>query len=735
MTDLRQTRTLASRFKSDSLRRRFAVGVTVMLLPMLFLGGASVFAYEQNVAAGDKLANRAVSELLPMADLSASLRQAQLLAYGVVFAGTPDLAYKGNAGGIDQAFTSILAGTELGEERGAIEMSRQHWTSAKAAYERTVHSAPLMKLAPEIRLRLHQQALGGYTASLDQAIGSAGLASHVAADSMRTDADDAKALQDKMELLLALTGLAAIFAAALIARRLSRSVIDPIVRLQEASRKLGSGDFSERVAVDRTDEVGALAALFNTMAEDLEQHEADLRSTQERLAAAQKLEAVGQLAGGIAHDFNNLMHVVGSYADLLHESFDGDDPRRSDAAEIRRASDRATARTRQLLTFSRRDVTQPVPLDTTATITRLEETLRHTLADTVDLRFELKPDLRATVIDAGELEQVLLNLVSNAQSAMPDGGTLTIRTTAVDVEDKPVVEGLLPGGYVAIAVSDTGHGMTEAVRSQALEPFFTTRRDTGGSGLGLATVYGIVTGAGGSIALESVLGGGTTVVVYLPTTSAIVDASTPDEPARTDERGDQTVVLVAEDEPTIRALTTRMLSAQGYTVLSAASGDRRPQARTGHDTDRRAPDRRDHARDDGQRTGRDAHSGAAGPPGRLHVRLQRPDHRRRRPRRGHPVPAEAVQAAGTARPVGACRRRVAFPAVRPRSRQALRQRPKMRPPRVKPSPKVPSAKAPTAIVLRPKESLFQRPSTSCSSVVSGSPRRCFRNAPPALNPR
>ena len=126
-------------------------------------------------------------------------------------------------------------------------MSRQHWTRAKAAYEQTVHSAPLMKLAPEVRLRFHQQALGAFTAALDQAIGSAGLASHVAADSMRADADDAKALQNRMELLLALAGLVAIFAAALIARRLSRSVIDPVVRLQEASRKLGSGDFSERV--------------------------------------------------------------------------------------------------------------------------------------------------------------------------------------------------------------------------------------------------------------------------------------------------------------------------------------------------------------------------------------------------------------------------------------------------------------------------------------------------------
>ena len=556
--------------KRLSLRRRFAVGVALMLLPMLFLGAASVFAYGQSVAASDRVADQAVSELLPIADLSANLRQSELLAYGIIYAGTPAVAYQGNAAKIDAAFASILE-SDLGQERKSVELAFGAWTGAKAALER-VRRSSLMELAPETRLRLFQQALAPFTVGINQAIAGTALASHTVADDMRAKTDDAQALQSKMVLLLALTALIAIFGATLIARRLSRSVIDPIVRLQEASRKLGSGDFSERVEVDRTDEVGALAAVFNTMADDLERHEADLRSSQERLVHAQKLEAVGQLAGGIAHDFNNLLLIVGSYADFLHESFDADDPRRNDVAEIRQASDRAAALTRQLLTFSRRDVTQPVPLDAAAAITRLERMLRRTLTETIDLRLELEPDLRATVIDTGQLEQVLLNLVLNARDAMPDGGTLTIRTTAVEIGEEPIVEGLLPGGYVAITVSDTGGGMDESVRSHALEPFFTTRRDAGGSGLGLATVYGTVTGAGGSVTLESVLGEGTTVVLYLPTTSESVDASTLEEEPQRPNRDDQTVVLVAEDEPTIRALTTRMLSAQGYTVLSAASG-------------------------------------------------------------------------------------------------------------------------------------------------------------------
>ena len=294
------------------------------------------------------------------------------------------------------------------------------------------------------------------------------------------------------------------------------------------------------------------------------------------------MEAVGQLAGGIAHDFNNLLLIVGSYADLLSQSFEEDDPRRDDAAEIspglgpRRCADAPAS---HLLPPRRRSSPfRSMPPPRSPRLYDDAPTARS--PPPIDLRLELEPTERATVIDAGQLEQVVLNVVLNAQERDARRWHGDDPHPRSRDRRRLAVEGLVPGAYVAITVSDTGEGMSEQVRSRALEPFFTTRGDTGGSGLGLATVYGIVTGAGGAITLDSAPGEGTTVVLYLPTTAEPADAPAVErDPCNASERADQTVVLVAEDEPTILALTTRMLALAGIRGATRRIRRRRSQAR------------------------------------------------------------------------------------------------------------------------------------------------------------
>ncbi|HEX4929853.1 MAG TPA: response regulator, partial [Gaiellaceae bacterium] len=466
---------------------------------------------------------------------------------------------------VDQDFVELRQSSGLNEETGDLLTGEKLWRQAEAAVLSAVAAKPSQGMEEAAALQAFVTALHGSLAALGQATETSKveLAAEVAASDRR---------RRLTSLALTLIALLSVGIVIVLGRGLTRSIAVPVAALQNGAQRFGRGELEHRIVVPRNDELGELAGALNGMAAELTAGRHELERSQQHLVQAQKLEAVGQLAGGIAHDFNNLLLVVGSYADFLHESFDDDDPRRDDAAQIRQASDRAAALTRQLLTFSRRDVTQPVPLDVAAAIARLEEMLRRTLTATIDLRLELEPDLRATVIDPGQLEQIMLNLVLNARNAMPGGGTLTIRANAVAVGESRPVPGVAPGSYVAVAVSDTGQGMSEEVRSRALEPFFTTRADTGGSGLGLATVYGIIAGAGGAITVASKPGEGTTIVLYLPTTDESVEASGAAEPTSRSERRHHTVVLLAEDEPTIRRLATRILSTQGYTVLAAATG-------------------------------------------------------------------------------------------------------------------------------------------------------------------
>jgi two-component system cell cycle sensor histidine kinase/response regulator CckA len=244
----------------------------------------------------------------------------------------------------------------------------------------------------------------------------------------------------------------------------------------------------------------------------------EARRHEGELLQVQKMEAIGRLAGGVAHDFNNVLTAIFGYSDLLLEQFTDDDPRRADVQEIRRSAERAAALTHQLLAFSRKQLMQPRVLDLNEVIANLEKLLTRLIGEDVTLNIRAQDDLWHVRADPSQMEQVLMNLAANARDAMPEGGGITVETANVELEglvdsSRP---GLQPGAYVTMTVTDTGTGVPESIRSLMFEPFFTTKEQGKGTGLGLATVYGIVKQTGGSVYVDSEEGAGTRFVVYLP---------------------------------------------------------------------------------------------------------------------------------------------------------------------------------------------------------------------------
>ncbi|MEV8508463.1 PAS domain S-box protein [Actinoplanes sp. NPDC051475] len=299
--------------------------------------------------------------------------------------------------------------------------------------------------------------------------------------------------------------------------------------------------------------------------------ETERQKIEARLQRTQRLESLGQLAGGVAHDFNNLLAVILNYASFIVEDAAGT-PLARDAEQIARAARRGSDLTHQLLAFARREVIRPRPLDVSTVVTEVEQMLQRSIGEHISLATTTGP-LPPVMADPGQLEQVLVNLAVNGRDAMPSGGHLTIDTAAVAVdEDHPATRaGLPPGSYVRIRVSDTGTGMPKEVIDKAFDPFFTTKPSGQGTGLGLATVYGIITQAGGTVQIYSEAGFGTTITVLLPVTDVAVPEARPTDTAR-DFNGHGATVLVVEDETALREVTERILRRGGYTVISAADG-------------------------------------------------------------------------------------------------------------------------------------------------------------------
>jgi len=308
---------------------------------------------------------------------------------------------------------------------------------------------------------------------------------------------------------------------------------------------------------------------FEMIAEDVTEQ----RLLERQFRQAQKMESVGLLAGGVAHDFNNMLSVILGWADLALPGCAPDSEAREALEEVRKAAESAAGLTRQLLAFSRRQVVEPTTFRVDAVLTEMEKMFGRLLGNHVVLETLADPDVGSVRIDRGQLEQVLMNLVVNARDAMPTGGTLRIASASAQLgpEQAGAHPGVVPGAYVAIAVSDTGVGMDEAIRSRIFEPFFTTKPKGQGTGLGLATSHGIVQQAGGFLAVQSELGVGTTMTVYLP----LHDATGPSavRPGRRTPVRDVGTVLVVDDDEAVQRVTTKILERTGFAVVTATSAE------------------------------------------------------------------------------------------------------------------------------------------------------------------
>lgn len=292
---------------------------------------------------------------------------------------------------------------------------------------------------------------------------------------------------------------------------------------------------------------------------------------EQQLQQSQKLEAIGRLAGGVAHDFNNVLQVISGYATSLQERASGELDL-DELGEIAAAADRAAALTQQLLAFSRRQVLQPVPLDLNAIVGETERMLARMIGEDVELSVDLDPDLAHVLVDRARMEQVLANLAVNARDAMPRGGRVLISTRNVELNGDAGALGLEPGEYVCLCVTDTGFGMDEQTAARAFDPFFTTKADGQGTGLGLATVHGIVAQSGGHVRMHSVPDQGTTVSIHLPAVEAesprAESAAEPEDPLCLDGKH----VLLVEDEPVVRRLLEFFLAKLGCVVTPTADG-------------------------------------------------------------------------------------------------------------------------------------------------------------------
>jgi signal transduction histidine kinase/ActR/RegA family two-component response regulator len=386
--------------------------------------------------------------------------------------------------------------------------------------------------------------------------------------------NDSLAYLEKQNQLLGGLGILAVFAGGVFVFVISDRFTRPLARLFEGVRALEKGDFSYPVEAEGSDEVAHVTRAFDRMRKTLKSDETQKQQLEEQLRQAQKMEAVGRLAGGVAHDFNNLLTIIKGHGDLMLEKLQASDPLQRNANQIEKAANRAASLTRQLLAFSRMQVLEPKVLDLNALVAEMCSLLKRLVREDISFTFKAGESLGRMKADPGQIEQVIMNLTVNACDAMPTGGKLTVETRNVCVDEafaksRPPLQ---PGEYIGLIVEDTGHGMDAATKQRIFEPFFTTKEMGKGTGLGLATVYGVVKQSGGCIWVESEQGKGTRFEVYLPVVQEAVEEGASAEGTAKSDTHHSGAVLIVEDEEAVRELAAEFMKSAGYKVLTASDG-------------------------------------------------------------------------------------------------------------------------------------------------------------------
>jgi hypothetical protein len=354
---------------------------------------------------------------------------------------------------------------------------------------------------------------------------------------------------------------------------MTRQITIPLKRLTAGVYTLGIGGVVSEVGVETGDEIGKLADAFNTMLDSLKKREAEKEQLQEQLQHAQKMEAIGTLAGGIAHDFNNILTAIMGFGGLIQMKIPKESPITSHVEQILESAQKAASLTKNLLAFSRKQLSTPKPLNLNESISNLKKLLGRLIKEDIEFKVELGENDLIVMADQGQLDQVFMNLVTNAKDAMPKGGVLTITTGAVQLPPHIVVtsQPRHSGGYALISVTDTGIGIDEKTQEKIFDPFFTTKEVGKGTGLGLSMIYGIVKQHEGYIDVKSAVGKGTTFNIYLPLIDSTFEKQK--EKASRPLKGGTETILVADDDPAVASLVKKILEEFGYKVLEARDGE------------------------------------------------------------------------------------------------------------------------------------------------------------------